>query len=141
MHGVRKKKEAVVLVYWKVQNETEVFSSLLNFCQCYPRYHYTVLCNCLIKGKGIYESGAVRVERKSDFVEAVADTALSTDLQSDNIRNIQGKEALEDISDWKYWLSQSGDRRAEAVTFLVLEKLKRGLRVDKAIVNSIKVNY
>lgn len=140
MHEVRRKKEGTVLVYWKMQNETEVFSSLMNFCQCYPRYHYTALHNCLLKGNGVYESGAVRVERKSDFAEPVADTALSTGLQP-NLQNIQQKETLEDISDWKYWLSQSGERRAEAVTFLVLQKLKRGERIDKAIVNSIKVNY
>lgn len=56
----------VILVYWKKleSNNTEVFSSLKNFCNSHPSYSYHTLNNYLSKKKTAYENGEIRVERK-----------------------------------------------------------------------------
>lgn len=39
----------------------------------------------------------------------------------------------------EYWLSQPVKKRAEAITFLVLQMLEEGQRMDKTFVNRVKM--
>lgn len=134
------KNKRIVLVHWKKQSKIEIFSNLRYFCLSYPQYNYNTLNNYLSKEKIAYENEIVRVERKD--IIAKPKPAFAPDANARTIvpvlRRVQMKEAKDDVRDWEYWLSQPVIKRAEAVTFLVSQMLKKGQRMDKTIVNRIK---
>jgi hypothetical protein len=128
MQSVNKTKR-VVVVYWKnhPENPIEVFSSLKNFCLSYQDYNYNTLSNYLSKAKVPYETGKVRVERKSIF--------LRPKTSPRKIMPIVRKVALKDAGDYEqdlnYWMGKSPVERLAAVAFLVKQSVKKGQRMDK----------
>jgi hypothetical protein len=133
------KSKRIVLVHLKQQNDVEIFSNLRYFCLSYPQYNYNTLNNYLSKGKIAYENEIVRVERK-DIIAKPKPVLVSVAHERTIVpvlRRVQMKEAKDDVRDWRYWLSQPVIKRAEAVTFLVSQMLKKGQRMDKTIVNRI----
>jgi hypothetical protein len=133
------RKKRIVLVHWKKQQHTEVFSNLKIFCLNYPQYSYNTLNNYLGKEKTAYDNETVRVERKEIISKPKADVATSRSI-APVLRKVQMKQAEDQVHDWQYWISQSVVKRAEAVTFLVSQMLKKGQRMDKTIVNKIKTD-
>ncbi len=133
------KNKRVVLVHWKLQNEVEVFSNLKNFCLSYPQYNYNTLNNYLGKSRIPYENDIIRVERKEILAspKPVVTNAVVRNIFP-VVRKVAMKEANDDNRDLEYWLSQPVIKRAEAVTFLVTQMLKKGQRMDKSVVNKIK---
>lgn len=57
------------------------------------------------------------------------------------LRRVKMKEANDEMRDLEYWLSQPVNKRAEAITFLVLQMLEEGQRMDKTCVNRVKINW
>ncbi|SDZ90654.1 hypothetical protein SAMN05192529_1041 [Arachidicoccus rhizosphaerae] len=133
-------KKRIVLVHWKKQQHTEVFSNLRNFCLSYPEYSYNTLNNYLGKEKTAYDNETVRVERKEIITKPKVDVAASRAI-APVLRRVKMKQAEDQMHDWHYWISQPVIKRAEAVTFLVNQMLKKGQRMDKTIVNKIKTDY
>ena len=133
------KEKRIVLIHWKGTNEVELFSNLKNFCLSYPQYNYNTLNNYLSKEKTAYENEAVRVERKSILSKPKAVTGPQrTGKIVPVVRKVLLKEADDDGNDLAYWLGQPVQKRAEAATFLVMQMLKKGQRMDKSIINTIK---
>lgn len=135
------KSKRVILVHWKKQNNTEVFSNLKYFCLSYPQYNYNTINNYLSKRKIPYESEIIRIERKniiSKPITAVSSVANAREI-APVLRRVKMKEANDEIRDWEYWLSQPVKKRAEAITFLVSQMLEDGQRMDKTFVNRIKI--
>lgn len=87
-----------------------------------------------------FENETVRVERKDIIAKPKPNFASDTNARAivPVLRRVQMKEANDDVRDWQYWLSQPVIKRAEAVTFLASQMLKKGQRMDKTIVNRIK---
>lgn len=134
------KSKRIVLVHWKKQSNVEVFSNLKYFCLSYPQFNYNTLNNYLSKEKIAYENDIVRVERKDIIAKpkSASTPVVNTRSIVPVLRRVHMKEAEDDVRDWQYWLSQPVIKRAEAVTFLVSQMLKKGQRMDKSIVNRIK---
>lgn len=134
------KNKRIVLVHWKKQNDTEVFSNLKNFCLSYPQYNYNTLNNYLGKGRIPYENETIRVERK-EILASPKPAAFSSDKRGlmPVLRRVIMKDADDDTRDLNYWLSQTAAKRVEAATFLVSQMLKKGQRMEKSIVNKIKL--
>lgn len=134
------KNKRIVLVHWKKQNETEVFSNLKNFCLSYPKYNYNTLNNYLGKSRIPYENEAIRIERK-EILASPKPVPLAPNARViiPVARRVHMKEANDDTRDLNYWLAQPVIKRAEAVTFLVSQMLKKGQRMDKSVVNKIKL--
>ncbi|MFB2119227.1 hypothetical protein [Parapedobacter sp. 2B3] len=135
------KSKRVVLVHWKEQSEVEIFSNLRYFCLSYPQYSYNTLNNYLSKEKKAYENEVVRVERKDIIAKPKSASVPGSNARAiaPVLRRVPMKEAKDEVRDWQYWLSQPVVKRAEAVTFLVSQMLKKGQRMDKTIVNRIKL--
>lgn len=134
------KNKRIVLVHWKKQNSTEVFSNLKNFCLSYPAYSYNTLNNYLGKGRIPYENETIRIERK-EILSSPKPAVYSSDKRDliPVLRKVRMKEADDDTRDLNYWLSQPVVKRVEAATFLVSQMLKKGQRMDKTVVNKIKL--
>jgi len=130
-----------VLIHWKKQNETEIFSNLKYFCLSYPQYNYNTLNNYLSKEKIPYENETIRVERKHVITKPRLPVREVISKRSivPVLRRVPLKEAQDDIRDWQYWLSQPVAKRAEAVTFLVAQMMRRGQRMNKKVVNKVKM--
>jgi len=139
MRTANSTNKRVVLVQWKTGAETEVFSNLKNFCLSYPQYNYNTLNNYLSKSKVPFDNETVRVERKSIIArpKAVAPAAMGRSIVP-VIRKTLLNTAHDDVRDLDYWLAQSVEKRAEAVTFLVSQMLKKGQRMDKTVINKIR---
>lgn len=131
------KSKRIVLVHWKKQKEVEVFSNLKNFCLSYPQYNYNTLSNYLSKGKIAYDNDLVRVERKDIIAKAKPSVATARAIVP-VLRRVKMKDAEDEVRDLQYWRSQPVVKRAEAVTFLVNQMLKKRQRMDKSIVNKTK---
>jgi hypothetical protein len=140
MDSIHIKEKRVVLVRWKDTNEVELFSNLKNFCLSYPQYNYNTLNNYLSKEKVAYENEGVRVERKSIISKPKLPIWVSTASKVVPVaRKVLMKDANDDENDLRYWLSQPVQKRAEATTFLIMQMLKKGQRMDKTIINKINV--
>jgi hypothetical protein len=131
-------EKRVVVVSWKNIQETEVFSNLKNFCLSYPQYSYNTLSNYLSKEKIAYENDFVKVERKV-IVSKVKPRSQAVEVRAiaPVVRKVALKEANDDDNDLRYWLSQPAQKRAAATTFLAMQMLKKGQRMDKTFVNRI----
>ena len=134
------KSKRIVLIHWKQQDRVEVFSNLKLFCISYPEFNYNTLNNYLSKDKTAYDSDIIRVERKEIISKpTLKNTAI---VVSRNIapvaRRVEMKKADDSLRDLKYWLSQSPNKRAEAITFLVSQMLEKDQRMDKTIINKIR---
>lgn len=140
MAKVTQQRKRIVLIRWKEQNQVEIFSNLKNFCLSYPRYNYNTLSNYLSKEKIAYENDVIRVERKEIITRPHPQPAgrIHTRSIAPVARRIQINKADDSSRDLQYWLDQPVNKRAEAVTFLVSQMLKKGQRMDKTIVNKIK---
>lgn len=134
------KNKRIVLIHWKEQNQVEVFSNLRNFCISYPQYNYNTLNNYLSKDKIAYENDTIRVERKEIIAKPKSNPAahISARNIAPVVRRVQMKKADDSVRDLQYWLTQPVNKRAEAVTFLISQMLKKGQRMDKTIVNRIR---
>lgn len=134
------KTKRVVLVHWKQQNRMEVYSNLKLFCLSYPSFNYNTLNNYLSKDKKAYDNELVRVERMAIISKAKSNQNNLTGSRKivPVVRRIEMKKADDNLNDLKYWLSQSPNKRAEAVTFLVSQMLEKDQRMDKTIVNKIR---
>ncbi|WP_290795952.1 hypothetical protein [Flavihumibacter sp. UBA7668] len=132
------KNKRIVLIHWKKQQETEVFSNLKNFCISYPDYNYNTLNNYLSKEKIPYDNEQIRVERKE--IISKPKSAMQTQRTIvPVVRKVKMKEAGDEIRDLKYWLSQPVAKRGEAVTFLISQMLKKGERMDKTKLTKIRI--
>jgi len=131
-------EKRVVLVSWKNTQETEVFSNLKNFCLSYPQYNYNTLSNYLSKEKIAYENDFVKVERKV-IVSKVKPRSQAVKVRAiaPVVRKVALREANDDDNDLRYWLGQPAQKRAAATTFLAMQMLKKGQRMDKTFVNRI----
>ncbi|WP_207422833.1 hypothetical protein [Desertivirga brevis] len=136
---VANSEKRVVVVIWKNKQETEVFSNLKNFCLSYPQYNYNTLSNYLSKEKIAYENDFVKVERKV-IVSKVKPQSQVVKVRAiaPVVRKVALKDANDDENDLRYWLSRPVQERAAATTFLVMQMLKKGQRMDKTVVNKIK---
>lgn len=132
------KNKRVVLIHWKKQNEVEIFSNLKNFSLSYPKYNYNTLNNYLSKNKVPYENGDIRVERK-EIIASPKSVAATARAMVPVVRRVHMKDANDTTRDLEYWLSQPVVKRAQAVTFLVSQMLKKGQRINKKAVNKIKM--
>jgi len=134
------KGKRVVLICWKKQNQVEVFSNLKNFCLSYPQYNYNTLNNYLSKDKIAFENDLVRVERKEIIAKPKSNLMSSAGTRNiaPVVRKVSMKKADDSVRDLRYWLSQPVNKRAEAVTFLVSQMLKKGQRMDKTAINKIR---
>lgn len=141
MYPANLKEKRVVLIHWKGNNEVEVFSNLKNFCLSYPQYNYNTLNNYLSNGKIAYENETIKVERKQ--IIARPKPLILERNKGRKIahvaRKVPMKEANDEQRDLQYWLSQPVKKRAEATTFLISQMLKKGQRMDKGVVNKIKI--
>ena len=132
----------VVTIFWKKKSPflMEIFSNLRNLCLSYPEYNYNTLSNYLSKAKVAYENDDVRIERKNVFSQP---KSIKEDIPSRKIVPIVQrttlKQAKNDDHDLGYWLSQPPAKRIAAVTFIVSQSLKKGQRLDKKVVNKIKM--
>lgn len=137
MVEVKKIEKRVVLVYWKNKqnNPFEVFSNLKNLCLSYPQYNYNTLNNYLSKDKIAYENDQVRIERKMIHSRPL----ISLPPTTRSILPVVVKKQLKDIDekqhDLEYWLKQPVEDRLSAITFIVMQSLKKGQRMDKSIIN------
>lgn len=128
----------VVIIHWKDQKDSfEVFSNLKNLCLSYPMYNYNTLNNYLSKEKIAYENKEVRIERKYIISQP------KKKIEPIRIAHVVKKGLLKDLqqynNDIDYWLQQSPGSRMAAVTFIMSQSLKPGQRMDKTIVNKLKM--
>jgi len=139
MQNASLKEKRIVLVHWKGNKEVEVFSNLKNFCISYPQYNYNTLNNYLSKDKIAYENETIRVERKNIISKPKVNNLNGTIRSVVPVaRKVALKDANDDENDLRYWLAQPVQKRAAATTFLVMQMLKKGQRMDKSIVKKIK---
>lgn len=133
----------VVLAYWKVRRENafEVFSNLLLFCKSYPAYNYNTLNNYLSKEKIAFENDSVRVERMPLLNRPIP--LQPAHIGPFKMTHVVRTSALHEIDEKKedlaYWLSRSPEERIAAVTFIVLQSLKAGQRMNRSIVQKRKM--
>ena len=120
----------VIVVFWK--NDTskpfEVFSNLKNFCLSYSQFNYNTMSNYISKAKIAYENSEIRVERKNVISKPKSASGRKIALV---VRKVMLKDANDEQNDLEYWLSRSVKERAEAVTFIISQSLKKGQRLDK----------
>jgi hypothetical protein len=136
----KEKGKRIVLIHWKKDDETEIFSNLKNFCLSYPQYNYNTLNNYLSREKMAYENRSIRVERKYIITRPKPSVNCYKNSRSIEpvLRRIRIHEADEDNYDLQYWLAQPVKKRAEAMMFLISQMLKKGERMNKTIVNKIR---
>lgn len=142
MAETKKIEKRVVLVYWKnkLNDPFEVFSNLKNLCLSYPQYNYNTLNNYLSKDKTAYENDQVRIERKT--IHSRPFIPFTTTPRS--ILPIVVKKQLKDIDekqhDLEYWLKQPVKDRLSAITFIIMQSLRKGQRMDKSIIHKKNLN-
>ena len=56
------------------------------------------------------------------------------------LKRVNLKDANQLIQDMEYWLSKTPQERLAAVTFLVNQNITPGQRMDKTVVNKIKMH-
>ena len=124
----------VVVVYWKNKKEEpfEVFSSLKNFCLSYKDYNYNTLSNYLSREKIAYDNDNVHIERKNIILKPK--TGNSTVIKRSIVpvvRKVPLKEANDAAHDVTYWLTRPASERVAAATYLMLQSLEKGQKIDK----------
>lgn len=124
----------IILVYWKNRqdNEFEVFSNLKLFCASYPQYSYNTLSNYLSKEKKPFENELLRVERKPILTKALSHSPQFRMMPV--VRRRKLSDIDEGVEDLMYWRSKPPKDRIAAVTFIISQSIKPGVRLDKSAV-------
>ncbi|MES2828087.1 MAG: hypothetical protein V4687_08030 [Bacteroidota bacterium] len=123
----------VIVVFWKnnLEQPFEVFSNLKNFCLSYTQFNYNTISNYLGKAKIAYENQEIRIERKSIISKPKPIIEGKIRKIAPVLRKVLMKDAKDEQYDMEYWLGKSVKERAEALTFIISQSLKKGQRLDK----------
>jgi|GEM_PF-544947 len=143
MQALVAKPKRVIVVHWKDRPESpfEVFSNLKNFCLSYLQFNYHTLNNYLSKGKIPYENEQVRIERQIILTEAITPAQPWKRKIVPMVRRVRMDIANDEQHDLEYWQTKSVKERAEAVTLIIAQSLRKGQRMDKSKVSKNRVNH
>lgn len=138
MDSKKTSKKRVVIAVWKnrIEQVIEVFSNLKVFCESYPGFSYNTLNNYLGKAKNPFENEQLFLSRKEVFTKPIVRKVRSIQPVVNRYELTNHDEGEQNLD---FWLAAEPESRVYALTKLVAEGIPKETRMDKRIVQKLKM--